>query len=76
MDCENTWKFFESTRLTNVFLIAITDSDCPRLPIAEAIMVFMILILQLSITLSKNNTIILGTFSGFGQRISPNDLRR
>ncbi|KAM7360872.1 ionotropic receptor 93a isoform 2-T2 [Cochliomyia hominivorax] len=39
MDCESTWKFFETSRITNVLLIALTDSDCPRLPFSEAIMI-------------------------------------
>ncbi|XP_037810946.1 ionotropic receptor 93a [Lucilia sericata] len=39
MDCETTWKFFETTRSSSVLLISITDSDCPRLPLNEAIMI-------------------------------------
>lgn len=39
MNCERTWKFFKSAQLTSVLIIAITDTDCPRLPVNEAIMV-------------------------------------
>ncbi|XP_037955299.1 ionotropic receptor 93a-like [Teleopsis dalmanni] len=38
-DCENTWKFYEATHLSSILLIAITDSDCPRLPLNRAIMI-------------------------------------
>ncbi|XP_068154999.1 ionotropic receptor 93a [Drosophila tropicalis] len=38
-DCENTWNFYKNTQETSVLLIAITDSDCPRLPLNRAIMI-------------------------------------
>uniref|UniRef100_A0A905RZW6 Lig_chan-Glu_bd domain-containing protein n=1 Tax=Stomoxys calcitrans TaxID=35570 RepID=A0A905RZW6_STOCA len=39
MSCENTLKFFKATRSNSIFLIAITDTDCPRLPLNEALMI-------------------------------------
>uniref|UniRef100_A0A1I8M4L7 Ionotropic glutamate receptor C-terminal domain-containing protein n=1 Tax=Musca domestica TaxID=7370 RepID=A0A1I8M4L7_MUSDO len=39
MDCENTMKFFKSTRANSVLLIAITDADCPRLPLDQTLMI-------------------------------------
>lgn len=38
-DCERTWNFYKTTQKTSVLLIAITDSDCPRLPLNRALMV-------------------------------------
>ncbi|XP_070072674.1 ionotropic receptor 93a, partial [Drosophila takahashii] len=38
-DCENTWKFYKNTQETSILLIAITDSDCPRLPLNRALMI-------------------------------------
>jgi len=38
-DCENTWNFYKNTQETSILLIAITDSDCPRLPLNRALMV-------------------------------------
>ncbi|XP_075148376.1 ionotropic receptor 93a [Haematobia irritans] len=38
MNCENTLKFFKATRSSTILLIAITDTDCPRLPLNEALM--------------------------------------
>ncbi|XP_037717330.1 ionotropic receptor 93a [Drosophila subpulchrella] len=38
-DCENTWKFYKNTQENSILLIAITDSDCPRLPINRALMI-------------------------------------
>ncbi|EDW24694.1 GL23255 [Drosophila persimilis] len=45
-DCANTWNFYRSTQETSVLLIAITDSDCPRLPLNKALMVRQSLILS------------------------------
>ncbi|EDW49605.1 GM23152 [Drosophila sechellia] len=39
-DCDNTWNFYKSTQETSILLIAITDSDCPRLPLNRALMVW------------------------------------
>ncbi|XP_032312230.1 ionotropic receptor 93a [Drosophila ananassae] len=41
-DCENTWNFYKNTQETSVLLIAITDSDCPRLPLNRALMIPMV----------------------------------
>ncbi|XP_003736546.3 ionotropic receptor 93a [Drosophila pseudoobscura] len=41
-DCANTWNFYRSTQETSVLLIAITDSDCPRLPLNKALMAPMV----------------------------------
>ncbi|KAH8382894.1 hypothetical protein KR009_005738 [Drosophila setifemur] len=41
-DCENTWNFYRATQETSVLLIAITDSDCPRLPLNRALMIPMV----------------------------------
>ncbi|XP_036673831.3 ionotropic receptor 93a isoform X2 [Drosophila suzukii] len=38
-DCENTWKFYKNTQENSILLIAITDSDCPRLPLNRALMI-------------------------------------
>lgn len=38
-NCENTWDIFRDARSEHLLLIALTDPDCPRLPIDEAIMV-------------------------------------
>ncbi|XP_067617872.1 ionotropic receptor 93a isoform X3 [Eurosta solidaginis] len=39
MDCEDTWHFYESTQQTSILLLAITDANCPRLPLNHAIMI-------------------------------------
>ncbi|XP_017844834.1 ionotropic receptor 93a [Drosophila busckii] len=41
-DCESTWNFYKSTQETSVLLIAITDADCPRLPLNRALMIPMV----------------------------------
>ncbi|KAH8343645.1 hypothetical protein KR059_002422, partial [Drosophila kikkawai] len=41
-DCENTWNFYKNSMETSVLLIAITDSDCPRLPLNRALMIPMV----------------------------------
>uniref|UniRef100_W8BGJ6 Glutamate receptor ionotropic, delta-1 n=2 Tax=Ceratitis capitata TaxID=7213 RepID=W8BGJ6_CERCA len=38
-DCKSTWQFYESTQQTSILLIAITDANCPRLPLNRAIMI-------------------------------------
>ncbi|XP_041673704.1 ionotropic receptor 93a [Drosophila eugracilis] len=38
-DCENTWNFYKNTQENSILLIAITDSDCPRLPLNRALMI-------------------------------------
>jgi glutamate receptor, ionotropic, invertebrate len=38
-NCENTWEIFKDSRAEHLLLIALTDPDCPRLPINEAVMV-------------------------------------
>ncbi|EDV91122.1 GH17277 [Drosophila grimshawi] len=43
-DCESTWNFYKTTQQTSILLIAITDSDCPRLPLNRALMVSYIYI--------------------------------
>ncbi|XP_017477570.1 PREDICTED: uncharacterized protein LOC108367467 [Rhagoletis zephyria] len=39
MDCKSTWRFYEYTQQTAILLIAITDANCPRLPLNRAIMI-------------------------------------
>ncbi|KAI9577332.1 hypothetical protein GQX74_013041 [Glossina fuscipes] len=39
MDCDNTWEFFEDMKTPNVLVVAITNSECPRLPINQALMI-------------------------------------
>lgn len=38
-NCMETWKVFDKAREENLVHIALTDADCPRLPVNEAIMV-------------------------------------
>ncbi|XP_054747886.1 ionotropic receptor 93a isoform X1 [Anastrepha obliqua] len=38
-DCKSTWRFYESTQQASILLIAITDANCPRLPLNRAIMI-------------------------------------
>lgn len=37
--CASTWETFEHVRRERLLLIAITDPDCPRLPLHEALTV-------------------------------------
>ncbi|XP_023172805.2 ionotropic receptor 93a [Drosophila hydei] len=41
-DCESTWNFYKTTQRASILLIAITDSDCPRLPLNRALMIPMV----------------------------------
>ncbi|XP_014095980.3 ionotropic receptor 93a isoform X1 [Bactrocera oleae] len=38
-DCKSTWQLFDSTQQNYILLIAITDANCPRLPLNRAIMI-------------------------------------
>lgn len=40
-NCRNTWRAYNSARKETLLLIALTESDCPRLPLKEAITVFV-----------------------------------
>lgn len=37
--CKNTWETFQHVRRERLLLIAITEADCPRLPLHEALTV-------------------------------------
>lgn len=37
--CSSTWEIFEHVRRERLLLLAITDPDCPRLPLHEALTV-------------------------------------
>lgn len=38
-NCKNTWDIFYASRKETLLLMALTDADCPRFPIHEALMV-------------------------------------
>ncbi|XP_055387982.1 ionotropic receptor 93a [Condylostylus longicornis] len=38
-DCQKTWSFFESAEINSILLLAVTEVDCPRLPIDQALMI-------------------------------------
>lgn len=38
-NCKDTWKVFMEARKENLLLMALTDTDCPRLPPKEALMI-------------------------------------
>lgn len=38
-NCKNSWETFYSARNEKLLLIALTDSDCPRFPRNEGLMV-------------------------------------
>lgn len=40
-NCENTWEIYKDSRSEDLLMLALTDSDCPRLPKNEAIMIPM-----------------------------------
>lgn len=38
-NCRNTWQVYNAARKEILLLIALTDADCPRLPLREAVTV-------------------------------------
>lgn len=49
-NCKNTWLVFDKAREESLLHLALTEADCPRLPVKEAIMVGF----KQNKTLSKN----------------------
>uniref|UniRef100_A0A1A9W573 Ionotropic glutamate receptor C-terminal domain-containing protein n=1 Tax=Glossina brevipalpis TaxID=37001 RepID=A0A1A9W573_9MUSC len=55
MDCDNTWNFFEDMKTSNILVIALTNAECPRLPINQALMLLFVCLFMVKLRIPYVN---------------------